>query len=130
MTNLNDDGNGSVLIVEDEAELRTLFTIVLGDENLAVLQAHDGNVALALLQERASHIRLLITDLGIPSLGGVELIARARELNPDMKIIGTSGMGGQNIQEMVIGAGADAFLAKPFSIDDVVRLVRRLLALR
>jgi DNA-binding response OmpR family regulator len=128
MTSLND--NGSVLIVEDEAELRTLFTIVLGDENLAVLQAHDGNVALALLQERASQIRLLITDLGIPSLGGVELIARARELNPGMKIIGTSGMGGQNIREIVLGAGADAFLSKPFSIDDIIKLVRRLLRSR
>jgi DNA-binding response OmpR family regulator len=128
MTSLND--NGSVLIVEDEAELRTLFTIVLGDENLAVLQAHDGNVALGLLQERASQIRLLITDLGIPSLGGVELIARARELNPEMKIIGTSGMGGQNIREIVLEAGADAFLSKPFSIDDIVKLVRGLLRSR
>ncbi len=130
MTDLNDNGNGSVLIVEDEAELRTLFSIVLADEHLDVLQAQDGGVALQLLQERAADIRLLITDLGIPSLGGVELIARARELVPGMRIVGTSGMGGQNIREMVLGAGADAFLAKPFSLEDVVRLIRGLLAPR
>ncbi len=130
MTNLNDTGNGCVLIVEDEAELRTLFTIVLGDENIAVLQAHDGGVALDVLKERAADIRLLITDLGIPSLGGVELIARARELNPGMRIVGTSGMGGPDIRALVLEAGADAFLAKPFSIDEIVSLVRGLLAPR
>lgn len=122
-----DDGNGTVLIVEDEQELRTLFAFVLEGERYTVIQAKDGRSALDILQARSADIVLLITDLGLPFLGGIELIERARDLNRSTKIIGTSGLGSSGMRELVLKAGADAFISKPFSVDDVLSTVRALM---
>jgi two-component system, cell cycle sensor histidine kinase and response regulator CckA len=122
-----DGANGTVLIVEDEQELRTLFAFLLEGERFTVLQAKDGQSALETLQTHAAAITLMITDLGLPHLGGVELIERARELNPSIKIIGTSGLGGFRMRDIVLKAGADAFIPKPFSVNDVLNVVRTLL---
>jgi CheY-like chemotaxis protein len=118
---------GTVLIVEDEQELRGLFAFLLEGERFAVLEAVDGQSALEILQKHAATITLMITDLGLPQLGGVELIERAREFNPSIKIIGTSGLGGFKMRDIVLKAGADAFIPKPFSVDGVLNIVRALM---
>ncbi len=118
-----------VLIVEDEPELRSLLVMLLEGENLRVFQARDGQSAVETLREHAQEIGLVITDLGLPRLGGVDLIARARALNPSVKIIGTSGMSGRGIREMTIEAGADAFIPKPFSVKELTTTVRTIIGL-
>jgi len=122
-----DTSLGGVLIVEDESELRSLLAMVLEEEDLTVFQARDGQGAAETLRERSADIAMIITDLGLPRLGGFELIALARALNPDIRIIGTSGMSGGKIREMTMAAGAEAFLAKPFSVKDMLDTVRRVL---
>ena len=112
-----------VLIVEDEKELRALYALLLEGEDFTVFQAQDGQSALEVLQSHAQDIRLVITDLGIPRIGGVDLIVRARLLIPAVKIIGTSGLGGTKVKEIVMQAGADAFIPKPCSIQEVLMTV-------
>jgi DNA-binding response OmpR family regulator len=122
-----DQGAGGVLIVEDEEELRHLFAILLEMEGFKVLQANDGNQGLDLLQKHAGEVRLLITDLNLPRIGGIELISRARALNPSIKIVGTSGMSGKAVHEMVIKAGADDFIAKPFQPSEAIAKLKAIL---
>jgi two-component system cell cycle sensor histidine kinase/response regulator CckA len=117
----------AVLVVEDEQELRSLFAMLLEGEEFTVYQAQDGQVALDMLHEHSAEIGLVITDLGLPHLGGVDLIAKARVLNPSVRIIGTSGLSGAKIREMVMRAGADAFLPKPCSVQEVLRTVREIM---
>ncbi len=116
-----------VLIVEDEQELRKLFAILLEIEGFSVLQANDGKQGLELLEKHAADVRLLITDLNLPRVAGVDLIARARVLNPSIKIVGTSGMGGKAVHDMVIKAGADDFLAKPFKPSEAIAKLKAML---
>ncbi len=122
-----DHGAGGVLIVEDEEELRHLFSILLEMEGFTVLQANDGSQGLDLLQKHAGEIRLLITDLNLPLVGGMDLISRARSLNPSIKIVGTSGMSGKAVREMVIKAGADDFIAKPFQPSEAIAKLKAIL---
>ncbi len=122
-----DQGAGGVLIVEDEQELRHLFAILLELEGFKVLQANDGSQGLELLQKHAGEVRLLITDLNLPRLAGMDLSSRARSLNPSIKIVGTSGMGGKAVHEMVIKAGADDFIEKPFQPSEAIAKLKAIL---
>ncbi|MBK7257607.1 MAG: response regulator [Ignavibacteriae bacterium] len=117
----------SILIVEDEAELRNLFALILEMEGFTVLQAADGQKGLDILSTHAGSIRMVITDLNLPKVGGMDLINQARKLNPAVKIVGTSGMSGDKVREMVMRAGADDFIPKPFQAQDAIRKLKAIL---
>jgi DNA-binding response OmpR family regulator len=117
----------SILIVEDEAELRNLFALILEMEGFTVLQAADGQKGLEMLSGSPGTIRMVITDLNLPKVGGVDLISQARKLNPAVKIVGTSGMSGDKVREMVMKAGADDFIPKPFMAQDAIRKLKAIL---
>jgi DNA-binding response OmpR family regulator len=119
--------NGSVLIVEDEQELRTLFALLLEMEGFTVYQADDGKQGYEILQKHASEIGLVITDLNLPGITGMDLIAMARKLNPNAKIVGTSGMSGNEVRELVLKAGADDFLPKPFQPQEAIRMLKAIM---
>jgi DNA-binding response OmpR family regulator len=117
-------GKRGVLVVEDDHDLRRLFGLMLSAEHFEVFEAEDGLAGLKALQDHPGAIDLVLTDLGLPGLGGVELISLVRAASPTVKIIGTSGFGARNVREMVLSAGADAFFSKPFSMGEVVEKVK------
>lgn len=117
----------SILIVEDEAELRNLFSLILEMEGFTVLQASDGQKGLDILASHPGDIRMVITDLNLPKVGGMDLINQARRLNPKVKIVGTSGMAGERVREMVMRAGADDFIPKPFQAQEAIRKLKTIL---
>jgi two-component system response regulator (stage 0 sporulation protein F) len=115
----------AVLVIEDEAELRQLFGLLLEAEQIEVFQAADGPEALRLLEEKAGSIGLVVTDMNLPGMTGPEIVARARLMVPDAKILAMSGFSGQS---MVNAAGsADAFMAKPFDPMTAVATVKQML---
>jgi two-component system KDP operon response regulator KdpE len=117
-------GKRGVLVVEDDQDLRRLFGVMLSAEHFEVYEAADGISGLKALEDHPGAIDLVLTDLGLPGLGGVELISRVRAVSPTVKIIGTSGFGSRNVREMVLSAGADEFISKPFSMGDVIEKVK------
>jgi len=119
-------GRRGILVVEDDADLRKLFGLMLSAADFDVFEAEDGPAGLRMLEDNPEAIHLVFTDLGLPGLGGVELITRVRAARPGVKIIGTSGLGSAGVREIVLGAGADGFFAKPFSIADVIEKVKTL----
>lgn len=125
---MTDNSRPTILIVEDDSEIRTLLALVFQIENFTVLQAVDGEEALRLFREHQEKLVLMITDLGLPKLGGVELIREVRSLKPSVKIIGSSGYGRANIREEVLQAGGDEFLPKPYITTDLIQTVKQLLS--
>jgi DNA-binding response OmpR family regulator len=121
---MGEAAGNAVLLVEDEAELRSLFAVLLEMESITVFQAEDGEQALQVFEEHRDEIGLLITDLGLPHVGGVDLIGRMRAMKPSMRILGTSGLSADEVREMVITAGADDFIPKPFSPQEAIDKVR------
>jgi two-component system, cell cycle sensor histidine kinase and response regulator CckA len=121
---MGEAAGNAVLLVEDEAELRSLFAVLLEMESITVFQAEDGEQALQVFEQHRDEIGLLITDLGLPHVGGVDLIGRIRAMKPSMRILGTSGLSADEVREMVITAGADDFIPKPFSPQEAIEKVR------
>lgn len=117
----------TILISEDEADINNLLTLVLQMENFNVLQAFDGLAAYETFIAHQAEIDLLVTDLGLPKMGGVELIEKVRKMKPSLKIIGASGFGRNNVREEVMAAGGDEFLPKPYVTSDLLALVKTLL---
>jgi PAS domain S-box-containing protein len=79
-----------VLVVEDDADVRLFTTESLRDLGFTVLEARDGPSALKQL-ELHPEVQLLFTDVGLPGINGAQLVAAARELRPDIKVLFTTG---------------------------------------
>lgn len=119
----------TVLISEDEVDINNLLSLILESEHFNVFQAFDGIAALEMFSAHRDEIDLVVTDLGLPKMGGVELIEQIRKLKPSVKIIGASGFGRNNVREEVMQAGGDEFMPKPYITSDLVSTARRLLGL-
>ena len=120
-------GSETVLLVEDSDSLRRLVHHVLQKQGYTVLMANDGEFALQLGKEYAGPIHLLVTDVVMPRMGGMELAQKLLVTRPDTRVLYTSGyIEGAGLEQAVSG-GKQAFLAKPFTPDELARKVREAL---
>jgi len=117
----------TILVTEDESEIRELLCALLESEGYAVYAACDGQEALEIVRAHLGEIQLLITDLGLPKLGGIELIKRAREIIPSLKIIAASGFGHINVRSELRNVGVTEFFPKPFSPTELVEKAKAML---
>jgi DNA-binding response OmpR family regulator len=118
-------GRGRVLIVEDEADLAWVERFNLESEGYEVEVALEGYAAIEALQDFEPDVMVL--DLMLPHVNGWSVLARTREL-PDArrpKVIVVSAVAGASDQLRADEMGVGSFLAKPFEMDDLVRLVRQ-----
>jgi DNA-binding response OmpR family regulator len=119
------DATQSILVVEDDEFIRELMVAILEDEGFAVLAADDAATALRLAEERRPDV--ILQDLSMPGSTGEKLIAAYRELpNAGSSIVVVSGR--TNLETIAQLAGADAFVAKPFDLTQLVDTVRTVLA--
>ncbi len=115
-----------VLVVEDEDRVRHVSVDVLRDLGYTVVQASDAQQALAVLSLQP-RIDLLFTDVVMPDMNGRQLVERARAERPDLKVLYTTGYTRNAIvHNGTLDAGV-AFLAKPFTVEQLARKVRQVL---
>jgi len=119
----------SILLLDDEEILRDLFADILEKEGHTVHKSADGLAVYDL--ELISSIDLMITDLFMPGIDGMNAILSARKDRPDLKIIAMSG-GSELLKNdflpLTKNLGATAILRKPFKKDVFVSTVRKVLA--
>lgn len=118
---VEDGGGEAVLLVDDEPLVRRLTKRTLERAGYRVFEADDGAAALVTFAEESTRIDLLITDLLMPNIGGRELIERMREQRPDLPVVVSSGLPAANAGPPIPDS---AWLAKPFTADDLLRQVR------
>lgn len=113
-----------VLVVEDDADIRQLLVEILDDEGYAVALAEDGVQAIE--QVIAARPALLVLDLMLPRMHGDEVLAELerRALRAGLPVLVLTAAG--PLEQRVAGINADAFLAKPFTIDDLVATIQKL----
>jgi CheY-like chemotaxis protein len=119
-------GHETILVVEDDKEVRNVVVEVLMSLGYKVLFAGDGAEALAVLR-RTEGVSLVITDIVMPKMGGKDLRMATRQIYPALRFIFTSGYT-QNVvhHDFVLEKGV-AFLSKPYGIDTLARKVREVL---
>jgi len=114
-----------VLLVEDDADIAEIVALHLRDEGYAVVHATDGAAGLRLLEQHAWDA--LVLDLMLPGIDGLEICRRARSMERYTPIIITSARGSETHRVLGLEIGADDYLAKPFSVLELVARVRALL---
>lgn len=119
----------TILIVEDEAQLREVLRVTLERANYRVIAAENGNVGIR--RYRESRPDLILTDMLLPGTDGVELLRAIRQIDPEARMIAMSG-GGQAAEikflELTKEFGAVESLAKPFRKAQLLSAVERVLA--
>lgn len=110
-----------VLVVDDEPQIRRFLRTCLGANHYHVSEAADGNQAI--LQAAKDHPEVVILDLGLPDLDGVEVIQRIREWS-DVPIIVLSVRQREKEKVKALDSGADDYLTKPFGVDELLARIR------
>jgi two-component system cell cycle sensor histidine kinase/response regulator CckA len=121
-------GSGTILLTEDEEEVRALAREILEMCGYTVLEAASGEAALELSERHSGPIHLLLTDVVMPGLSGGEVAERMQRLRPGIKVVFMSGYPDDAIVHHGVLDAEQAFVQKPFSIEDLSGRVRDMLA--
>ena len=122
-------GNGEViLVVDDEAAIRNVTRRILERFGYRVILASDGSEALELYARHRSEIGAVLTDMSMPVMDGATTIAALREINPTVRIIGSSGLafsgGGHDARSF----GLRHFITKPYTAEVMLRMLKEVLS--
>ncbi|MFO0650516.1 MAG: PAS domain S-box protein [Polyangiales bacterium] len=120
-------GAETILLVEDESGLRDLATRMLRSVGYDVLCVSGGEEALAVMEMRGCPVDLLFTDVVMPGMSGPALAARLTERYPEMRVLFASGYTEDGKVRGDLVDDTRGFLAKPYSISQLTRMVRQLL---
>jgi len=120
----------TILVVDDEAQVRTLARDILLGAGYRVLEAEDGERALRVAEDHQGAIHILLTDIMMPGINGKELADRFIVARPDAKPIFMSGRAAEVISDAGVLIPVDAFLAKPFTVERLLNKVRERLEYR
>jgi CheY-like chemotaxis protein len=121
-------GSGeTILVVDDEANIRQVTTATLEKYGYKTLTASDGTEALAIYAQKQNEIDLVLTDMAMPYMDGAATIRALRKINPDLKIIAASGLTDQQKAD-IKDLKTDAFLLKPFTAEKLLTTVASIIA--
>jgi CheY-like chemotaxis protein len=123
-------GEAEILVVEDEPQVRQFLVRSLTALGYDVTAVEHGKEAVALATQRAAPFDLVVTDVVMPVMGGVEMVERLRERWPTLEAVYLSGYTDDRVLRAEIATDPLHFLAKPFSRDALAERVRALLSRR
>ena len=115
-----------MLLVDDDPGVRFALTEVLADRGYRVITAGSGAQALNLLDG----VDVVVTDLSMPGMDGLELVAQIRARMPGLPVILLTAHGSENMVRIASSRGACGCLSKPFDIDEIADVIEQVLARR
>ncbi len=115
----------TILYVEDDKNISSIIVSSMQLLCKKILIASDGQEGLNLYKQHKDEIDIIITDLNMPRLNGIEMIESIRNLNYDIPIVITSAFGDENMLKKVINLGVDGFVAKPLIVVDLLKIIER-----
>jgi CheY-like chemotaxis protein len=121
-------GNETILIAEDEPEVRKLVCDALEQIGYTVLPAGDGYEAMRIFEQHGEPVHLLLTDVIMPLMGGRELAKRVQSVKPETKVIYMSGYTDDALAFHGFPQRRDGFVQKPFTIAGLTEKVRQVLS--
>jgi DNA-binding NtrC family response regulator len=113
----------TVLIIEDEAKMRRLLELNLGEDGFKTLSAGDAETGLKLLDSEPVH--LVLTDLKLPGMSGLEFLNSAKRQNPALPIVVMTAFGSVETAVEAMKAGASDYVLKPFSLAEIRIVVHK-----
>jgi CheY-like chemotaxis protein len=120
-------GSETILVVEDEELVRQMIREILERYGYGVLEAGSGGEAVDLCSRHQGTIHLMLTDVVMPGINGVELSKRMAPMQPEMKVLFMSGYTANAIAHQGVLDPGVSFIHKPFSISSLAHKVREVL---
>ena len=115
---------GTVLLVENEETLRVAVSLMLRKKSFSVIEAGDGCAALDLFRDRKDSIDVVLLDMTIPGTSSREIIAEARRIRPDVKILLASAYSREMVMPSLDTPQIKGFIRKPFRVAEILQLIR------
>jgi len=116
----------TILIAEDDAQIRGLARKIFERSGYAVLVAEDGLQAVELVKEHGSTIDALLLDMRMPNLGGLQALEQARALHPHMPAVLCSGLGEADVIKAAAQSAPTQFVQKPYRAKEVLGVLQDL----
>lgn len=116
-----------ILLVEDEDNLRDLLLVLLQEHGLEVIGASDGEEAIALFTKHKDEIGVVLSDLGLPRIGGWDAFLKMKELKPSLIGVLASGYFDPKVKVEIIKSGAKYFIQKPYNPPEIIATLQRIL---
>ena len=113
----------TILIIEDDEDVRVTHAEVLEDGGYSVLQARDGMEGWEVFQQHHASIDLVVLDLKMPRMSGQELLSRIRGVDPGAKVIVSTGLSGEGLTDLQ----PDAIVRKPYRLTHLLSMIRQML---
>jgi signal transduction histidine kinase/CheY-like chemotaxis protein len=110
-------GSGTILLAEDEIQVKLIAKILLEQLGFTVLEASNGTEALALYLTHGADIRVVMTDMGMPVMDGYALFRELKKVNPELPIIISSGFGDTAIAARIARKDIAGLVSKPYSLE-------------
>jgi len=120
-------GSETILVVEDEEDLRELLASMLHDYGYTILVARDGMEALERYRRHRQDIQLVITDMDLPKINGAAVSQAILSDNPGTRIILISGFLEAALKNSILESGVREFVAKPYTMAQILQIVRKVL---
>jgi two-component system, cell cycle sensor histidine kinase and response regulator CckA len=120
-------GDGTILVVDDEAHVRAIAALALEKTGFTVLTAADGREGVAIFREHAATIRAVLLDLTMPHMDGAATMLQLRQIQPDVRVILSSGYTEEEATRHFSDRDPIAFLQKPYALKDLVAAMRAVL---
>jgi signal transduction histidine kinase len=112
-----------LLVIDDEAPVREAVTDIMALHNVTVRTAVNGQQGIDLFAQHRAEIQLVLLDMSMPGLNGIETLARLRQIDPEIRVILSSGYSQQQIAHEVTVNGRTGFLAKPYDLTTLVNKI-------
>lgn len=112
-----------ILIVDDNPHMCSLLADTLEVFDYKGVTAKDGEEALHKLKENS--FEMVITDLRMPKMGGMDLLRTIKDSFPDLPVVVITGFGTEASENEALSAHADDFLSKPFKVDEIQKLLKK-----
>jgi two-component system, cell cycle sensor histidine kinase and response regulator CckA len=125
-TTASSNGAATVLLVEDEQRMLYVLEKTLLKHGYKVLQATDGDMAVDIYQRHKETIDVVMLDLGLPKMAGLDVLLKIRQEKPDAKVVIASGYLEPDLSSEIDRAGVKYFLHKPYMLDEVVKTLQSL----
>jgi DNA-binding NtrC family response regulator len=133
MIEIKDDKNAAntgpdnryILVIEDEEQLRQIIQSVLNSESYKVIQAETAHEGIDLYKADKELIELVILDFNLPDADGLGVFRKLQEINPEVKVLLTSGFDVDDAVQEAIRLGALEFIRKPFNRQQILEIVKK-----
>ena len=125
---MSESDKKTILVVDDEPEVRKLVSAMVGQSGYSVMTADSGEHALTLYKNHKGQIDLLITDVIAPGMSGPMLADKLAEFQPDLKVLYISGYDNTHVVQKYVVEKGHALLTKPFTLEEMQNKVRQILA--